>query len=226
MREFNALMGYPEPKEPRLVGPKMRTIHHRIVASYRGKEFYDGERSHGYGGLNYDGRWQVIAKNMAEEYGLSDQSAVLQINCEKGFLLYDFQNLFPNMKIRGTEISDYAIEHALPSVKPYIVSAPFTNLPFADKEFDLVVALGAVYSLNLPDAIQCLKEIQRVSRGKSFITLGAYQTEEDFKLFRYWSLLGTTVLSESEWVEVLKHVGYTGDYKFNSARSLNLTEKK
>ena len=89
-----------------------------------------------------------------------------------------------------------------------------------------MLAIGVVYTLNLADAIQCLKEIQRVGKRKSFITLAAYRTEEEFKLFRWGTVLGTTVLHEDEWVEVLKHVGYTGDYKFQTARSLNLTEKK
>ena len=64
MREFDALSGYPEPKQPRVVSSNLRTIQHRIVASYRGKELYDGDRNFGYGGFNYDGRWLPIAKNM------------------------------------------------------------------------------------------------------------------------------------------------------------------
>lgn len=226
MREFNALEGYPEPKEPRVVGPNIRTIHNRIIAAYRDKEYYDGEKNNGYGGFRYDGRWITVAQNMYKEYGLTEHSAVLQIGCEKGFLLHDFHQLYPNMKTRGTDISNYAIENSMPSVKPFIARAPFTKLPFKDKEFDFVIAIGVVYTLNLADAIQCLREIQRLSKGKSFITLAAYRTEEEFKLFRWWTVLGTTVLHEDEWVEVLKHVGYTGDYKFQTVRSLKLMEKK
>lgn len=225
MREFDALKGYPEPKEPRLVHPKIRTIHNRIVASYRGKEFYDGDRNNGYGGLRYDGRWASIAKNMAGEYSLNGQSAILQVGSDKGFLLHEFLQLYPVAKVRGTEISDYAIDSTMLSVKPFVQKASFTELPFADEEFDFVVAIGPVYSLNLPDAIKCLKEIQRVGKGKSFITLGAYETEDDLRLFRYWTLLGCTILSKGDWVEVLRHAGYTGDYKFNTAQSLNLVER-
>lgn len=225
MREFDVLKGYPEPKEPRLVHPKIRTIHNRIVASYRGKEFYDGDRNNGYGGLRYDGRWAPIARNMAEEYSLNGQSAILQVGSDKGFLLHEFLQLYPVAKVRGAEISDYAIDSTMSSVKSFVRKVSFTELPFADGEFDFVVAIGPVYSLNLPDAIKCLKEIQRVGRGKSFITLGAHDTEDDFRLFRYWTLLGCTILSKEDWVEVLRHAGYTGDYKFNTAKSLNLIEK-
>ncbi len=225
MREFDLLKGYPEPKEPRLVHPKIRTIHHRIIASDRGREFYDGDRNSGYGGLKYDGRWIPIAKNICHEYGLNERSSVLQIGCDKGFLLNDLRTLHPQMKVRGVEVSDYAIETAMPSVKPLIRKASFTEIPFEDHEFDCVIAIGPVYSLNLTDAIRCLKEIGRVGKGKGFITLGAYETEEDFRLFRYWTLLGCTILSKNDWIEVLRHVGYSGDYRFNTALSLNLKEK-
>ena len=225
MREFDALTGYPEPKTPRVVHPKIRTIHNRIVASYRGKEFYDGDRNDGYGGFRYDGRWAPIANNMMEQYSLNDQSAILQIGSDKGFLLHEFLQLCPAIKVRGTEISDYAIECTMPAVKPFVQNASFTDLPFADEEFDFIIAIGPVYSLNLPDAIKCLKEIQRTGKGKSFVTLGAYETEEDLRLFRYWTLLGSTILTKEDWVEVLNHVGYTGDYKFNTAQSLNLIEQ-
>ncbi|MDA1330206.1 MAG: class I SAM-dependent methyltransferase [Chloroflexi bacterium] len=225
MREFDALCGYPEPKEPRIVHTNIRTIHNRIIASYRDKEFYDGDRNNGYGGLKNDGRWAPIAQNMFQEYSLNDRSSILQIGCDKGFLLHEFLQHCPGITVKGTEISDYAIDCAMPSVKPFIQKASFTELPFTSGDFDFIIAIGAVYSLNLDDAIKCLKEIQRVGKGKSFITLGAYDTEEDLRLFRYWTLLGCTVLSKADWIEVLNHVGYTGDYKFNTAQSLNLIEK-
>ena len=225
MREYDALAGYPEPKSPRVVNPGIRTVYNRIVASYRDKRFYDGDRNDGYGGFRYDGRWAPIAENMMEQYSLSGQSAILQIGSDKGFLLHEFRQLCPAIKVRGTEISDYAISCTMPSVKPFVQNAPFTELPFADGEFDFVIAIGAVYSLNLPDAIKCLKQIQRTGRGKSFVTLAAYETEEDLRLFRYWTLLGCTILSKEDWVDVLNHAGYTGDYKFNTAQSLNLVEE-
>ena len=226
MREFNALKGYPEPKHPRYVSSNLRTTKNRIIASYRGREYYDGDRTNGYGGFKYDGRWLPIAKNMCKEYGLNEKSAVLQVGCEKGFLLHDFHQIYPNMEIRGTDISDYAIENAMSSIKDFIKKAPFTKLPFKDNEFDFVIAIGVVYTLNLADAIKCLKEIQRVGKGKSFITLGAYKTEEEHRLLSYWTVLGSTILHEDDWIEVLNHVNYTGDYKFTTARSLNLVEKK
>ena len=146
MREFNALKDYPQPKEPRIVGPDIRTIKSRIIASYRGKEYYDGDRKNGYGGFHYDGRWKKIVDFMCKEYNLDENSSILQIGCEKGFLLHDFHEKFPRMKIRGTDISDYAIKNSMPSIRTCVQKAPFTELPFKDHEFDFVMAIGVVYT--------------------------------------------------------------------------------
>lgn len=226
MREFNVLGGYPQPKEPRFVGPNIRTIKNKIKASYRDKEYYDGDRNNGYGGFKYDGRWKKIVNSMCNEYGLTKDSSVLQIGCEKGFLLHDFHEKFPTMKICGYEMSDYPIENSMPSTKKYIKKGEYNVLPYDNNEFDFVIAIGVVYTLTLRDAISCLKEIQRVGKGKSFITLGSYNNEKEFKLFRYWSVLGSTILHTDEWVEVLNHAGFTGDYTFYTAKTLNLVWKE
>ena len=76
------------------------------------------------------------------------------------------------------------------------------------------------------EAIKCLKEIQRVGKGKSFITLASYEDQNDFWLFKQWSLLGTTILHKDEWKELLKHTNYSGDYFFTNAKYLNLVLKK
>ena len=44
MNRVNLLGNYPNPKNKRYVSENLRTINHRIVASYRGKEFYDGKK--------------------------------------------------------------------------------------------------------------------------------------------------------------------------------------
>jgi len=218
MSEFDAYAGYPEPPSPRIVGPYLRTIHNRIAASYRDKEFYDGERANGYGGMNDDGRWAPIAKRIFDHYNLG-YKRVLQLNAHKGFLLRELYNL--GCMTTGQEISHYASQNSVMRLD----ICPFTRLPYEDGQFDFVIAASAVYSLNLPDAIRCLKEIQRVSKGRAWITLAAYEDEDDIEglmMLRYWFLLGTTILTKADWVEVMAHSGYTGDYRFDTAKSLNL----
>jgi len=226
MKEFNALRNYTQPKEPRYVGPNIRTIENKIIASYRDNRYYDGDRKNGYGGFKYDDRWEKIVDSMIEDYELSEKSSLLQIGCEKGFLLHDFHKRFPSMKINGVEMSDYAIEHSMPSIKKYIVKTDFNKLPFKDNEFDFIIAIGVIYTLTLRDAISTLKEIQRVGKGKSFITLGAYKDEQSEKMFKSWSVLGCTILHVDDWIKVLNEARYTGDYHFTTAETLNLVWKE
>ena len=226
MKEFNALRAYLQPVNPRYVGKNIRTIKNRIIASYRDKGYYDGDRNNGYGGFNYDGRWKKVVDTMCEDYGLNEDSTILQIGCEKGFLLHDFNEIFPRMKVQGYEMSKYAIDTAMPSVKGVIMHGGYDKLPYADNEFDFIIAMGVVYTLTLADALSCLKEIQRVGKGKSFITLGSYRHDEGRNLFNMWTVLGTTVLHVDEWVAVLKEAGYAGDYLFTTSEYLNLVERK
>ena len=130
------------------------------------------------------------------------------------------------MKIHGLETSDYAVKNSMEDVRKYISKTKnYINLEYEDNKFDFILALGAVYTLNLSDAIQCLKEIQRISKGKSFVILASYETTQDYWLFRQWSLLGTTILLKNDWIEVLYHANYTGDYYFTNAKSLSLKSK-
>ena len=218
MTEYDAYEGYPEPPTPRLVGPRVRTIHNRICASYRDEQFYDGKRENGYGGMRDDGRWAPIAQQMYDHYNLG-YAHVLQLNAHKGYLLSELFKL--GCRVSGQEVSHYAAEQSVMR----LTVCPFIELPYEDGQFDFVIAASAVYSLNLPDAIKCLREIQRVGNGRSWITLAAYEDEDDIEglmLLRYWFLLGTTILTKADWLEVMVHAGYTGDYRFDTAKSLRL----
>ena len=107
MREFNLLGEYPRPEKPRYVGSDLRTINHRIVATYRDKDFFDGNRNYGYGGFKYDGRWKSVAEKICNEYKLNNSLSFLQIGCEKGFLLKDLKDKYKKMRIDGIETSNY-----------------------------------------------------------------------------------------------------------------------
>ena len=226
MREFNLLGEYPRPEKPRYVGSDLRTINHRIVATYRDKDFFDGNRNYGYGGFKYDGRWKSVAEKICNEYKLNNSLSFLQIGCEKGFLLKDLKDKYKKMRIDGIETSNYAITNSIPDAKENIKYCNnYTDQEYGDSEFDFIFALGVVYTHNLTNAIKCLREIQRVGKGKSFITLASYENRDDYWLFKQWSLLGTTILRKDEWRKVLSHVNYSGDYSFTNAELLGLRAK-
>ena len=222
MRKYNLLSNYTNKKIKRSAKKNYRTIENKIIATYRGKDFFDGDRKNGYGGYIYDGRWKKYAKKIIKEYKLNNKSKVLHINSEKGFILNDIKEYLPKIEVIGTETSEYAIKKTMKNIKKNIYLSEPTKLPFKNNYFDFVLAIGVVYGLSLTNAIKCLKEINRVTKNFSFINLGSYNDKKDLELFNKWSLLGVTLLKEKEWVKVLKHVNYKGDYYFTNSKSLGL----
>lgn len=220
MQEFD--INYPHSNEKRIVRPNSRTIRNRMTAFRLDRQYYDGDRANGYGGFQYDGRWAKIMPAVIKRYGLTADSTVLDVGCKKGFFLHDLKMALPGISVQGVENHSYPLGQAMDSVKEFLTLSPYEKLPFADETFDFVMAFASVYMLNLGDVINALGEIQRVGKGKSYVTVGAYHTKEDRDLFLEWTLLGTTVLHVDEWIEVFQETGYTGDYYFTTASSLGL----
>ena len=220
MREFN--IGYPHSKSKRVIKEDSRSIKNKIIAWSLGEEYYDGQRENGYGGFKYDGRWATIMPGIIKEYRLNHNSTVLDFGCKKGFFLHDLKQALPGIKVKGVENHPYPIEQAMEDVKNDLILCPYEKLPFEDNSFDFVMAFASIYMLNFSGVLSALLEIQRVSKGASYITVGAYRTKEEKELLLEWTLLGTTILREDEWLEVFKETNYTGDYFFTSAKSLHL----
>lgn len=220
MPEFD--IGYPHGQVQRIVPEGYRTIRNRIIAFELGSEYYDGARENGYGGYRYDGRWSRIIPGLVQRYGLTGSSRVLDVGCKKGFFLHDLKEALSGITVRGIENHSYPLENCMDSVRADVELAPYQALPFLDRSFDFVMAFASIYMLNLRDVMDAIREIQRVGKGKSYITVGAYRTTEERDLFYDWTVLGTTILHIDEWLEVFDHCGYTGDYGFTTASTLQL----
>ena len=149
---------------------------------------------------------------MCKEYGLTNQSFVLQIGCEKGFLLHDFQQAQPGIKIRGTDISEYAIENTIESMKHHVQVADAKALPFEDNYFDVVISINTVHNLEREECGKALQEIERVSNERSFITVDAYHNNEEKEAMLSWNLTGKTIMHVEEWKIFFDEIDYTGDY--------------
>lgn len=211
--EINLLEKYPRAQRNVQGRAAEKTEEDRRIARAFGKEFFDGERRHGYGGYSYQSRfWQPVVPDFKAHYGLTSGSRLLDVGCAKGFMLHDFRQHIPGLEVRGIDVSRYAIEHALESVQPFLQVADARNLPFEDNSFDLVISINTIHNLEIEELVHSLQEIQRVSRGKSFITVDAYKTEEEKELMFAWNLTAKTILHVNEWKQLFKKVGFTGDY--------------
>ncbi len=212
-KEIDLLVNYPKAKrnlDERAVG---KTDDDRAVARKFGREFFDGERRHGYGGFKYMPRfWQPVVPTFRDHWGLTDRSSVLDVGCAKGFMLHDLAGLIPGITVKGIDVSEYAIENAIEDMRPHVRVADARQLPFDDKSFDVVVSINTIHNLEREDCGQALREIERVSRGKSFVTVDAYRNEEERQRMYAWNLTAKTILSVDDWIRFFDEVGYTGDY--------------
>lgn len=212
-QEIDLMVNYPCSKRNVDERGATKTEADRALARKFGKEFFDGDRSHGYGGFNYHPRfWQPVIPTFQNHWGLTGQSSVLDVGCAKGFMLHDLAELIPGITVKGVDVSRYAIENAIEDMKPHVQVANATHLPFPDKSFDVVISVTTVHNLERTECIQALREIERVSRGHSFITVDAYHDEAERDRMHAWNLTAKTVLHVDEWRELFREAGYTGDY--------------
>ena len=210
--EINLLNSHPGIKRNYDARAREKTPELISLAKEFGKDFFDGDRKCGYGGYKYDGRWQAVVERLQERYSLPSGASILDIGCGKGFLLHDFKEMMPGCKVAGLDVSDYAIENSMDSVRPFLEIASAESLPYADNSFDLVISVNSIHNLPLDRLTVSLKEIERVSRGNSFITVDAWRNEQERINLMKWVLTAETYMHVDDWKKLFAEVGYTGDY--------------
>ena len=179
-----------------------------------GYDYWDGSRQTGYGGYRYDGRWRKVADAMVAAYGIKPGMRVLDVGSGKGFLLHDFTESCPGVEVAGIDISDYAIEHTMDSVKSFVRQGDAASLPWPDRHFDLVISITTLHNLFLPSLWSALQEIERVSRGAKYICVEGYRNEREKVNLMYWQLTCRAFHTPAEWEFLYQKTGYTGDYEF------------
>lgn len=211
MREVNLLDSYPRSKRP-IAEREAAVPRQRAIARQFGREYFDGNRSQGYGGYRYDGRWVVVATRMRDFYSLQAGDRVLDVGCAKGFLLHEFKQVVPGIKVMGVDISRYAIAHAMLDVRPYLAIATATKLPFPDRSFDAVMAINTIHNLERDECVEAAREIERVSRRFKYIQVDSWLNEEQKRNFERWQLTALTYFEPEGWRRLFEEAGYTGDY--------------
>jgi ubiquinone/menaquinone biosynthesis C-methylase UbiE len=184
------------------------------VAKKFDAEYWDGDRKFGYGGFKYDGRYRQVAEAMARHYGLKPGDSILDVGCGKAFLLYEFTQVVPGVKVRGIDISRYGIENAKPEVQPFLQVGNATELPFPDRSFDLVISITTFHNLYCYELDKAVREIERVGKKNKYIVVESYRNEEEKANLLYWQLTCEMFCTPREWEWWYERCGYTGDYSF------------
>jgi SAM-dependent methyltransferase len=178
-------------------------------------DYWDGNRRYGYGGYKYmPGRWKPVADALIQIYNLKPGDRVLDVGCGKAFLLYELQQLMPELQLTGFDIS----QHGLAERHPEFNGALFRYraqdaYPFGDQEFNLVFSLGTLHNLRIFELKTALAEIERVGKQK-YVMLESYRNEQELFNLECWALTAESFFDTAEWIWLYNHFGYTGDYEF------------
>jgi len=212
-REIDLLRSYPKTRRDLSQRLTEKTEEVRAIARKFDQEFFDGDRKHGYGGLNYNPKyWEPVIPDFESHFGSLRGKSVLDVGCAKGFMLYDMTRLIPNVKVAGLDISRYAIENSPLAVRPHVTVGDAKSLPYPSDSFDLVISINTVHNLELAECKAAIKEISRVSKGSAFISVDAYSNELERQRMMAWNLTAKTILSVDDWKSLFEEIGYEGDF--------------
>jgi SAM-dependent methyltransferase len=184
------------------------------VSKRYGTEYWDGARRYGYGGYKYDGRWKPLAERLIEEYRLSPDARILDVGCGKAFLLHELKLLLPQAQVVGFDISAEGIAGAPEAVRPHLsIHRAQDAYQFGDKAFDLALSLNALHNLRVFELQTAFHELERVAAQK-FVVVESYRNEAELFNLECWSLTCESFFDVEEWIWLMRHFGYSGDYEF------------
>jgi ubiquinone/menaquinone biosynthesis C-methylase UbiE len=212
---------YPRSKRPIEQRGREVTDADRQLSRQFGKDYFDGDRMHGYGGYSYHPRfWTETVALMRGHYGLADDASILDVGCGKGFMLYDFSLLMPHARLQGLDVSPYAIGNAHPGVKDRLQVGDARKLPYPDKSFDLVTSINVAHNFGLDECAQAILEVQRVTKKNAFIVVDAWRNEAEKAALEKWVLTCVTAMHTDYRERFFGRIGYTGDWAWTITETL------
>lgn len=212
MAEVNLLSKLPRSSRDINRRHSAKTPEKVVIAKEFGEAYFDGPREVGYGGYRYDGRWLPVAEDIIRHFGLKPGDRVLDVGCGKGFLVKDLMKVYPGLEAFGLDISEYALMHCEPEVVGRLHLGSADRLPFPDGSFSAVISINTIHNLRRPGVVRALREIERLSPGRSFVQVDSYHTPEQRALFMKWVLTAEFHDYPQGWLKAFAEAGYTGDW--------------
>jgi ubiquinone/menaquinone biosynthesis C-methylase UbiE len=212
MAEVDLLRALPQAKRDVQKRKDAKNPEAIAIAKQFGEVYFDGPRECGYGGYRYDGRWMPVSRDIVAHFNLKPGMRVLDVGCAKGFLVKDLMKACPGLEVFGLDISLYALMHCEPEVIGRLHLGTAEELPFPDHSFDCVISLNTVHNFPRARAIKAIREIERVSCGRSFVQVDSFHTQEQKEIFESWVLTAEFYDYPDGWKKLFAEAGYSGDY--------------
>ena len=210
MAEVELLRALPKGKRNVAARKIAKTDAHIRISREYGQAYFDGPREYGYGGYQYDGRWKPVALDIVDHFGLKRGDRVLDVGCAKGFLVKELLAL--GIDAYGLDVSEYALMNCHPEVVGRLHLGSAKRLPFPNKSFAATLAINTLHNLTRPDCLVALREIERLSPGKSFVQVDSYHTPEQKEIFESWVLTARHHDYPAGWKAIFNESGFNGDY--------------
>ena len=107
--EIDLLAKYPKGKRDHTARARTKTAEDIRIAREFGREFFDGERRHGYGGYSASPeRWRGVVADIIDRY--YPFTSVLDVGCAKGGMLQALKESIEGLTLAGCDVSEYAIK--------------------------------------------------------------------------------------------------------------------
>ena len=202
------------PKSSRKLDTRVRVSDlDRNYARLYGRHYYDGTREQGYGGYYYDGRWQNVAKRIAEKFEIKEGDFICEIGCAKGFLLYDFNNYIENINCVGIDISLYALREAKKDSNILYIHGNATSIPLKTNSIDHTICINSLHNfLSKNDTLKAVSEIQRITKRNAYLRIAAFKNIDQKEIIDKWATGGRCYLHVDDWLELFEKAGYKGYY--------------
>jgi glycosyltransferase involved in cell wall biosynthesis len=132
-----------------------------------------------YTPLYFEGAAQIIMAQLPE----IRKDSVLDIGCGRGFLtLHLLRN---GVRVKGIDISEYAVSHPMPGCEGALCKGDAMDLPYEDKSFDWAVSFSVLEHLPEKDVPKAIREMSRVVRKGAFLRIAIpYPQKSAAELFK------------------------------------------
>ena len=178
-------------------------------------DYWDGDRRICYGGYRYlEGRWEKVARAIAQHYQLPAKPKILDFGCGKGFLLYDFLKVIPDAEIYGIDLSLYAIANSKEEIRDRLQVGTATQLPWPDDHFDLVISINTLHCLHAQELDPALREMERVGKASKYLCVESWRNQAEKANLLYWQVTCEAFHAPEAWQWWFEHTGSSGDHSF------------
>lgn len=164
--------------------------------------------------------WMSINHESLAKWGISHldvqkNDVLLDVGCGSGVNVERFLVMSEN-NVYGIDCSELAVERsiqlnqkAIDEGRCEIIQASVSNMPFADKSFDIATCFETIYFW--PDIVGDLKEVRRVLKDDGIILIcnEAVPKENDERQMELIELLDMNIYCEDELDEFLRQAGFS-----------------